>query len=131
MFSRDGRHGVSLVEHHKIIGKKDAAGAAIVPGTGRDVGEQERMVDDDDVGDADSRAGTLIEARFVIAVFAGAGRRIGVDEFPNIGRWGRRELVAQAIGAAFGPRCDTLELGVLGRGNEFVLVAQGDSEVQR
>ena len=123
--------GVGLVENEEIIGKQNAARAALGRGAaGVEVREQKRVIHDDHVGLGEAGAGALVETFFAIAVFAGASGGIGVHHFPDVGGNGRREFVAKAVAGRLGPGGDALEFAVFGRGEELVLVAQRGGEAR-
>ncbi len=98
MLGRNLRHGVAFVEHDEIIGKQDAAGAAFLGGTaGVEMREQQRVVDDDNLGEAQPGPGALVETTLSVAMLAGTGRGIGADPFPDLRRRSGRKFMAQSI----------------------------------
>ena len=82
----DLRHGVPLVEDNEIVGKQDATRAAFFRGaTGAQVGEEEAVVNDDDLGVAEAGARPLVETWLAAAMLVAARGRIGVDRLPDVG----------------------------------------------
>src|SRR5690348_6752218 len=62
-------HRVAFVEHHEVIGEKHTACAALFRGAaGIEVGEEERVVDDDDLRETQPRASSLVETALGVAV---------------------------------------------------------------
>ena len=129
MLGGDLGHGLRLVEHHEVVGKQHAAGAALVGRAARaQVGEQQAVVDDDDLGVAQPGAGPLVETDFAVAVFAAAGGGIGVDGVPDLGRRRRVQLVDQPVAGLPRPGGDALQLRLVGAGKKFLAARQGVRE---
>ena len=84
MLGGDLGNGLRLVEHHEIVGKEDAPSAALLGGAaGADMGEEQAVVDNDDLGVAQPGAGPLVETVFTAAVLVAAGGGVGVDCVPD------------------------------------------------
>ena len=132
MVGGDLGHGVGLVQNHEVVGEEDAAGGLAFGGSaaGVDVGEEQRVVDDDQVGRADPGAGALVGAFLAVAVLARTAGGVGVDQLPDFGERRGVELMAQPLGGGLGPSGDTLQLLVLGGGEKLVFVAQGGGQTR-
>ncbi len=106
------RHGVRLVEHQEIVGKQHAAhlgGRALgLRPAGIDEGEEQRVVDNDDLGRAQPGPGALVVAFLAVAMLARAGGGVGVDRVPDLGARRRLQVVPQAGGGFFRPFRDAL-----------------------
>ena len=96
----DLRHGLRLVEDDEVPGEQDARGVAagaLGPGAARaDQREEQRVVDDDDLGRAHPGAGALVEAALAVAVAPRARRRVRVHRRPR--RRGRAAAGARGAG---------------------------------
>lgn len=94
----DGGDVMGFVEHHKILREEDAGNGGTGRLAGGDEGEEEVMINDDQIGFTDGGAGALERAKIGMAIAAIAGIGVGVDPIPDLGIGGRVEFHPQACG---------------------------------
>ena len=128
-------HGVGLVQHEEIVGKQHAPGIGIgalgLCAAGADQGEEQGVVDDDEIGRAHAGAGALIEALLGVAVFARAGGGVGVDGVPYLGTRGRADIVPEARVGLLRPVGDALQFIVVSIGKERRAIRERVAEARR
>lgn len=123
--------GVGFVEDDKVVGAHDAARVLFTDGFAEmDEGEEQAVIDDEDVSGIAALFCALVEAAVAIAVFFGAAGGVGGDGFPDLVGGRRFEFVAEAGVGEFGPLGDAEEFALFGMGEEVLFVVEGGGETR-
>ena len=112
VISGDRGYAVCFVEHHKVVGQKDAASVTVWGHASIDQSKQQAVVDDDAVGGEEFLTCALIETSRWIAVFLRAGGALGVDYIPHLREWCGGKFLHNAVFAGGRPFGESNEFGL-------------------
>ena len=123
---------VGFVEHHEIVREQEAGRLFLRVLAGVHQGEEQRVVDHDQLGIGRRLARFLEEAippRSAVA--GGADVGLGADLQPDLHRRLELQIAQRAVPRSLGPAADLFELVALGGGEEVPGLLEGAAQARR